>query len=88
MDFARLVHQIRDFLKDVCMLEDRVALEKWIRLVAERLNVPVEPYILQDERSAKRPRGSPELVRVVPDSLESAYVQNMPLDIDELMNSQ
>ena len=84
MDFARLV-QIRDFLKDVCMLEDRVALEKWIRLVAERLNAPVEPYVL---RSAKRPRGSPELVRVVPDSLESAYVQNMPLDIDELMNSQ
>jgi hypothetical protein len=31
VDFARLVHQIRDFLKDVCMLEDRVALEKWIR---------------------------------------------------------
>ena len=44
-----------------------------------------EPYILQDARSA---RGSQEPVRVVPDSLEAPYVQNMPLDIDELMNSQ
>ena len=41
--------------------------------------------ILEDERSAKRPQ---KPVRVVPDSLESVYVQNMPLDIEELMNSQ
>ena len=87
IDFTRIV-EIRHFLKDVCMQEDRNVLEKWIRLVAERLNVPVEPYILQDERFAKRSRGSEEPVRVVPDSLESAYVQNMPLDIDALMNSQ
>ena len=87
IDFTRIV-AIRDFLKDACMQEDRDALEKWIRLVGERLNVPVEPYLLQDARSAKRSRESQEPVRVVPDSLESAYVQNMPLDIDELMNSQ
>jgi hypothetical protein len=43
---------------------------------------------LQDARSAKRSRGSQEPVLVVPDSLEAPYVQNMPLDIDELMNSQ
>jgi hypothetical protein len=87
VDFTRII-AIRDFLKDACMQQDRDALEKWIRLVGERLNVPVEPNILQDARSAKRSRGSQEPVRVVPDSLESAYVQNMPLDIDELMNSQ
>ena len=87
--WTRVQPNLIDFTRiDVCMQEDRNALEKWIRLVAERLNVPVEPYILQDARSAKRSRGSEEPVRVVPDSLESAYVQNMPLDIDELMNSQ
>ena len=64
-DFLRLV-QIRDFLKDEGMLEDRVALEKWIRLVGERLNVP---YILADDRAVKRLRGSEEQVRVIPDSL-------------------
>ena len=67
-DFLRLV-QIRDFLKDEGMLEDRVALEKWIRLVGERLNVPVGPYILADDRAVKRLRGSEEQVRVIPDSL-------------------
>ena len=36
MDFTRIV-QIHGVLKDVTMVEDRAALEKWIRLVGERL---------------------------------------------------
>ena len=83
VDFTRIV-AIRDFLKDAFMQEDLDALEKWIRLVGERLNVPVEPYILQDARSAKRSRRSQEPVRVVPESLESAYLQKMPLVIEKV----
>ena len=64
-DFLCVV-QIRDFLKDVGILKDRVALEKWIRLVCERLNVPVVSYILTDDRAVKRLRGSEEQVRVIP----------------------
>ena len=48
------------------MLEDRIALEKWIRLVGERLNVPVGPYLVEDDRAPKRPRGSEDQVRVSP----------------------
>ena len=87
-DFLRLV-QRHDFLKDVGLLEDRVTSEKWIRLVvAERLNVPVGPYILADDRAVKRLRGSEEQVCFIPDSLDSAYVHNNLLDVDELMDSQ
>ena len=49
-------------------------------------------YLLIDDRSSKRPRGTVEARhptvearRVVPDSLESPYVHNSLLDIDELM---
>ena len=76
------------YLKDVTILEDRIALEKWIRLVAERLNVPVEPYLVEDDRAPKRLRGSEDQVRVIPDSLDSPYMHNNLLDIDALMNSQ
>jgi hypothetical protein len=38
VDFSRLV-QVQDFLSNV---EDLDVLHKWIRLIAERLNVPVE----------------------------------------------
>ena len=63
IDFTRLV-AIHNYLKDVTMLEDRIALEKWIRLVGERLNVPVGPYLVEDdERAPKRQRGSEDQVR-------------------------
>ena len=77
--------QIRDFLKNMGLVEDRVVLEKWIHLlVAERLNAPlVEPYIISDNRASKKPRGSIEQFHVLPDSLKSPFVHNMPLDIEE-----
>ena len=49
------------------------------------LNVPVQPYLLIDERPAKRQRGVLEARSVVPDSLESPYMHTSLLDIDELM---
>ena len=66
--------------------EELDVLHKWIRLIAQRLNVPVEPYLLIDDRSSKRQRGTVEARRVVPDSLESPYVHNSLLNVDELMN--
>ena len=87
LDLLRLgveCNQIQDI--DVGLDEDRVALHKWIRLVAERLNVPVKPYIIADDRRAsKRQRGTVEQLLVVPDSLESPYLHNSLLDIEELM---
>ena len=71
--FSRLV-QIRDFLSYVALDEKLDVLHKWIRLIAERLNVPVEPYILSDDRASKRQRGTVEARRVVPDSLENPYL--------------
>ena len=65
--------------------EELDVLHKWIRLLAQRLNVPVEPYLLMDDRSSKRQRGTVEARRVVPDSLEASYVHTSLLDIDELM---
>ena len=44
--------------------------------------MPVEPYLLIDDRSSKRQRGTVEARRVVPDSLEAPYVHNALLDID------
>ena len=84
IDFSRLV-QIRDFLSNVALDEELDVLHKWIRLIAERLNVPVEPYILLDDRASKRERGTVEARRVVPDSLEDPYLHKSLLDIDELM---
>ena len=55
IDFTRLV-AIRDFLANVALEEELDVLHKWIRLVGERLNVPVAPYLLIDDRSLKRPR--------------------------------
>ena len=65
--------------------EELDVLHKWIRLLAQRLNVPVEQYLLVDDRSSKRQRVTVEARRVVPDSLEAPYVHNALLDIDELM---
>ena len=72
---------ICDFLGNVALDEDQAVLHKWIRLLAQRLNVPVEPYLLLDDRSSKRQRGS---VRPAV-CLEAPYVHNSLLDIDELM---
>ena len=71
----------------MALVEELDVLHKWIRLVAERLNVPVETYILTDDRAAKkRQRGSVDSRRVVPDSLEDPYLHNSLLvDIDELI---
>ena len=68
VDISRLV-QIRDFWSNVALDEDLDVLHKWIRLVAERLNV----------------RGTVEPLHVVPDSLVSPYSHNSLLDIEELM---
>ena len=76
---------IRDFLANVALDEDLDVLHKWIRLLAQRLNVPFEPYLLVDDRFSKRQRGTVGARRVVPDSLEAPYVHNALLDIDELM---
>ena len=84
LDFTRLV-AIRDHLANVALDEELEVLHKWIRLVAERLNVPVQPYLLIDERPSKRQRGVVEARSVVPDSLESPYIHTSLLDIDELM---
>ena len=84
LDFTRLV-AIRDFLANVALDEELDVLHKWIRLVGERLNVPVAPYLLIDDISSKRQRGTVEARRVVPDSLEALYVHKSLLDIDELM---
>ena len=85
LEFSRLV-QIREFLSNVALDEELdVVLHKWIRLVAERLNVSVEAYILTDDRASKRQRGTVEPRRVVSDSLESPYVHKSLLGIEELM---
>ena len=84
LDFFRLV-QIRDFLANVALDEELDVLHKWIRLLAQRLNVPVEPYLLIDDRSSKRQRGTVEARRVVPDILEDPYLHNSLLNIDELI---
>ena len=85
VDFTRVV-AIRDFLGNVALDEDLDVLHKWIRLLGQRLNVPVEPYLLIDGRSSKKQRGTVEARLVVPDSLEAPYVHNALLvDIDELM---
>ncbi len=84
LDFTRVV-AIRDFLGNVALYEELDVLHKWIRLIAQRLNVPVEPYLLIDGRSSKKQRGNVDALRVVPDSLEAPYVQNALLDIDDLM---
>ena len=84
LDFTRVV-TIRDFLGNVALDEELDVLHKWIRLIAQRLNVPVEPYLLKDGRSSKKQRGNVDVLRVVPDSLEAPYVQNALLDIDDLM---
>ena len=47
--------------------------------------MPVEPYILADDRASKRQRGTLEQLRVVPDSLEFPYMHNSLLDIEKLM---
>jgi hypothetical protein len=57
LDFTRLV-AIRDFFGNVALDADLDVLHKWIRLVAERLNVPVQPYLVIDDRSAKRQRAT------------------------------
>ena len=55
LDFTRVV-AIRDFLGNVALDEELDVLHKWIRLLAQRLNVPVEPYLLIYDRSSKRQR--------------------------------
>ena len=52
IDFTRLV-AIRNYLKDVTVLKDRIALEKWIRLLGERLNLD---YGSPQDQSTTRPR--------------------------------
>ena len=41
--------------------------------------------VSDDDRASKRQRGTLEQLRVVPDSLESPYLHNSLLDIEELM---